>query len=104
AAVYQDRLWVLGGWSNHPSRNWNDVWHTTDGERWEQLETETVWPPRHEHSVYVFQDRLWVAGGMLPPLANDVWYLELPPLRRVQGSGFRVQGEPRSAFGLNPEP
>jgi hypothetical protein len=71
-------MWLLGGWSNHPFRNWNDVWHTADGERWEPLKTSTVWAPRHEHSAYVFRDRLWVAGGNVPPLVNDVWSLELP--------------------------
>lgn len=79
AAVYRQQLWLLGGWSNHPYRNWNDVWHTADGERWEALQTSSIWSPRHEHSAFVFQDRLWVAGGMVRPLVNDVWYLELPP-------------------------
>jgi hypothetical protein len=78
AVVYRQRMWVLGGWSNHPSRNWNDVWHTQDGAQWERLETESIWSPRHEHSTYVLQNRLWVAGGMVPPLTNDVWSLELP--------------------------
>lgn len=78
AVVYRNRIWLLGGWSNHPSRNWNDVWHTADGAHWERLETEAIWTPRHEHSTYVFQDRLWVAGGNVPPLVNDVWSLELP--------------------------
>jgi hypothetical protein len=79
AAVYRERIWLLGGWSNHPYRNWNDVWHAADGERWEPLATNSIWPPRHEHSAYVFRDRLWVAGGMVPPRVNDIWYLELPP-------------------------
>lgn len=76
--VYRNRIWLLGGWSNHPFQNWNDVWHTADGKRWEQLDADPVWSPRHEHSTYVFQDRLWVAGGNTPPLVNDVWSLELP--------------------------
>jgi hypothetical protein len=78
AVVYRRRMWVLGGWSNQPSRNWNDVWHTQDGERWERLQTEHIWSPRHEHSTYVLRNRLWVAGGNAPPLTNDVWSLELP--------------------------
>lgn len=78
AAVHRDRMWLLGGWSNNPSRNWNDVWYSEDGSNWKQLETETVWSERHEHSAYVFQDKLWVVGGNEWPLVNDVWYLELP--------------------------
>ena len=79
ADVYRDRIWVLGGWSNAPSKNWNDVWHTADGKHWEQLQTKTVWSPRHEHSAYVFRDKLWVVTGNAWPLVGDCWYLELPP-------------------------
>jgi hypothetical protein len=78
AEVYRGRMWVLGGWSNNPSRNWNDVWHSRDGREWTELKTLDVWAPRHEHSTYVFQDKLWVVGGHAAPLTNDVWRLELP--------------------------
>jgi hypothetical protein len=79
ALVYRDRLWVLGGWSNQPSRDWNDVWYTEDGAHWEQLKTATIWSRRHEQSAYVFNDRIFVAGGNARPLTNDVWSLYLPP-------------------------
>lgn len=78
AATYRDRLWVLGGWSNNPSRNWGDAWHSADGRTWRKLETKTMWKERHEHSAYVFRDRLWIAGGMSPPLGSEVWSLHLP--------------------------
>lgn len=78
AAVYRDRIWVLGGWTNNPSKNWNDVWYSEDGKSWKELKAEAAWAPRHEHSTFVFQDKLWVAGGMNPPLNNDVWRLDLP--------------------------
>lgn len=78
AVVYRDCMWVLGGWSNDPSRNWNDVWYSRDGVTWHELRTETVWSERHEHSAYVFDDKLWVVAGNEWPLVNDVWYLELP--------------------------
>jgi Kelch motif len=78
AAVYRDRIWVMGGWSNNPSRNWGDVWHSEDGRTWEQLQTRTTWKERHEHSVFVFKDKLWIAGGHAKPLSNEVWSLKLP--------------------------
>jgi hypothetical protein len=78
ALVLDGRLWLLGGWSDGPSRNWNDVWHTRDGREWQRLDTPRSWSPRHEHSTFVFEDRLWVAGGMRPPLSNEVWSLHLP--------------------------
>jgi len=79
SVVYQDRIWVLGGWSNHPSTNRNDVWYSRDGKEWTQLESEVVWKPRHEHSTFVFQDRIWVAGGHASPLSSEVWSLKVSP-------------------------
>ena len=78
SAVYRDRIWVLGGWSNHPSKNWGDVWSSRDGRQWEQLKSNVIWKERHEHSTYVFQDKLWIAGGHAQPLSNEVWSLDLP--------------------------
>ena len=71
-------MWVLGGWSNEPSRNWNDVWYTTDGVTWRELKTPTIWSERHEHSTYVHDDRIRVVAGNEWPLVDDVWSLQLP--------------------------
>ncbi|MFO0889049.1 MAG: hypothetical protein U0790_07860 [Isosphaeraceae bacterium] len=68
-AAFDDRLWVLEGYAG---RNRNDVWHSADGERWEELPA-TPWAPRHAASVFVFKDALWVvAGNNMEP---DVWKL-----------------------------
>ncbi len=76
--VYRDRMWLLGGWSNRPSKNWGDVWYSSDGARWKQLTAEPSWSPRHEQSAYVFDDKLWIVAGNAWPLVNDVWRLEVP--------------------------
>lgn len=78
AAVYRNHLWVIGGWSNHPSKNWGDVWFSKDGKNWSSLESKVCFKERHEHSVYVMHDKLWVAGGHAQPLSSEVWSLELP--------------------------
>ncbi len=57
AVVYRGRIWVLGGWSNKPSRNWGDVWYSRDGKDWTQLKSEVIWKERHEHSAYVAKTR-----------------------------------------------
>lgn len=77
-AIYRDCLWVLGGWSNNPSRNWDDAWYTTDGTTWHLLKTDKKWKERHAQITLVYKDKIWVAGGMTPPLVNDVWTLSLP--------------------------
>ena len=78
SVTYRDRMWVLGGWSNNPSKNWGDVWSSKDGRDWKQLKSNVIWKERHEHSAYVFKDKVWVAGGHAQPLSNEVWSLELP--------------------------
>jgi len=78
SVVYRNRIWVMGGWSDDPYKNWSDVWYTSDGIQWTEYKCDTVWKERHELSAFVFEDKIWVAGGMIPPLANDVWSLELP--------------------------
>jgi Kelch motif len=78
AVTYRDRIWVLGGWSDRPSKNWGDVWYSRDGARWTQLRSNVAWKERHEHSAYVFKDRIWVAGGHAQPLSSEVWSLEVP--------------------------
>ena len=78
AVSYRGRLWVFGGFRAEPEwTNLNDVWYSTDGTRWERLETETVWSPRHEVSAYVYAGGLWVIGGNSWPLMNDAWRLEI---------------------------
>ena len=76
--VYRDRIWVLGGWSNNPSKNWGDVWHSRNGKDWARLESKVIWKERHEHSAYVSKDKIWIAGGHAQPLSSEVWSLEVP--------------------------
>ncbi|MEW4567993.1 hypothetical protein AB1L88_09015 [Tautonia sp. JC769] len=72
-AVFDDRLWVLEGYSG---ANRNDVWYSTDGVNWYEI-PDTPWAPRHAASVFVFKDALWVvAGNNMRP---DVWKLVREP-------------------------
>ena len=78
SVVYRDHMWLLGGWSNNPSKNWGDVWFSRNGKDWKQLITPETWKERHEHSAFVMQDKIWVAGGHAQPLSNEVWSIEIP--------------------------
>lgn len=78
SVVFRDCIWVIGGWSGNPYKNWGDIWYSQNGKEWRELKTDgPTWKERHEHSAFVFQDKLWIAGGMTPPLVNDVWSLIL---------------------------
>jgi len=78
SVVYRNRIWILGGWSGNPYKNWSDTWYSADGKVWKQYVVQPVWKERHEPSAFVFRDKIWIAGGMTPPLVNDVWSLHLP--------------------------
>ncbi len=69
AAVFLDRMWVLGGGAS-------DVWSSTDGGRWTLETAAAPWGRRAHMGAVVLGDRLWVLGGTTYPeyLAhNDVW-------------------------------
>jgi hypothetical protein len=78
SVAYRGRIWVLGGWSKGPDRNWGDVWHSKDGKTWTEFKSATTWKARHEHSAFVWKDKIWIAGGHAAPLNSEVWSLELP--------------------------
>ncbi|OGV36376.1 MAG: hypothetical protein A2020_02560 [Lentisphaerae bacterium GWF2_45_14] len=97
SVVYRNHLWLIGGFRSEPVwENLGDVWYSSDGVRWEQLENlpimqhsggnnvsvikNSIWAPRHEMSVYSFNGKLWVVGGMVWPLVNDVWCLNISGL------------------------
>lgn len=94
SAVFQGRIWILGGGTYDtpkiPRRNFfNDVWRSSDGVRWEQSAAAAPWVPRQYHDVAVWDDKLWVMEGCYCEAAvqsmelakgkgswnrNDVWY------------------------------
>ena len=74
--VFAGRMWVVGGFSNRESINFDGAWYTEDGKSWQRLDSPAAFSPRHEPTTYVFEDALWVVGGNSWPLMNDVWRLK----------------------------
>ena len=73
-AVYDDRMWILGGGSGN---HLNDVWCSEDGREWIQATDEAPWPTRFGSSAIAHAGRLWMFGGQRAgPRLNDVWYTE----------------------------
>lgn len=77
SVIYRGHMWILGGWSNNPVKNWGDVWYSQDGKSWKELASEVIWKARHEHSAFVFRDKIWIAGGHANPLSSEVWSLAM---------------------------
>lgn len=70
-AVFDQRLWVLEGYS--PAKgNRADVWHSADGQNWHEV-PQTPWKPRHAASVFVHDNALWMVVGN--NMQSDVWKL-----------------------------
>ena len=74
AAVFKDKMWVIGGWSG--STTMNDVWYSEDGINWVLATPNAQWQARYTHDVVVFDNKLWVLGGYTTHDMNDVWYSE----------------------------
>jgi hypothetical protein len=82
ATVFQNKLWVIGGWdggvgAGGTETRLNDVWSSADGITWTKHEPTggIIFSPRVGHDAVVFQNKLWVIGGNLQTEtdSNEVW-------------------------------
>jgi hypothetical protein len=71
-AVFDDKLWVLGG--HDGVGDLSDTWYSTDGREWTRA-GEPPWRGRHAASVFSFEDALWVMGGVIDSPGSPVWRL-----------------------------
>lgn len=75
-ALFNGKLWMLGGWS--PATGYtSDVWNSADGIHWAKVVENAEWPAREGQMVEVFQNKLWLIGGVNydeRQTKNDVWY------------------------------
>ncbi len=73
--VYNDRMWVLGGWNPLVNRleSTNDVWSSVDGVKWSLEKPNTFgtpafdgkrdWEGRHWFGTHVHDGQMWIVGG-----------------------------------------
>ena len=90
ALVYQDKMWLLGGWNPRDKTYFplicnNEVWNSTDGLHWNLIKENTYldknfdpmqdWEGRHTAGYTVFQNKMWIVGGDANQghYQNDVW-------------------------------
>lgn len=75
SVVFDERMWVLGGFSNgSPS---NNPLESKDGKNWSItiVMFEERFTPRFFHGAVGFEDGIWVAGGVAEgDFASDIWY------------------------------
>jgi hypothetical protein len=80
--VFQNKMWVIGGWNNSigtggTETRLNDVWSSSDGVTWTKQEPAggVIFAPRVGHEALVYANKLWVIAGNLQAGVNagDVW-------------------------------
>lgn len=73
AVVYQNKLFILGGWGYVGSRYKNDVW-SFDGSTWAQLTASAEWSGRSGLAAVAYNNKIWIFGGYgSDGNKNDVW-------------------------------
>lgn len=77
SVVYDDKLWVLGGFVSIASEAEGDSWFSEDGITWTDATTDLNFPRRFFHDAAVFDNKMWLIGGLVNgSFANDVWFGE----------------------------
>lgn len=74
--VFDDKLWVIGGFSNNGREPLNDVWVSEDGKTWQEKTSHASWHPRCMFAATVFDNKIWIYGGVERPGGkpiNDFW-------------------------------
>ncbi|MCD4781365.1 MAG: SUMF1/EgtB/PvdO family nonheme iron enzyme [Candidatus Omnitrophica bacterium] len=61
--VFNDAMWLLGGWRGSDEGACSEVWRSYDGISWELIQKNAPWPARHSAGFFVFNNRIWVVSG-----------------------------------------
>ena len=78
SVVFDNKIWVMGGWEKSSKSYKNDVWYSEDGKNWVQAVSSAEWDSRIGHAAVVFDNKIWVMGGRDSQwqFKNDVWFSE----------------------------
>jgi hypothetical protein len=77
--VYDNQLWVMGGWFTPREPNPRDVWKSPDGKQWTRVLETAPWEYSDLPASLVFRDKMWMMGGRKLPgteVTNEVWASE----------------------------
>ena len=77
--VYNDKLWILGGWYDSFKEAPRDVWNSADGKAWSRVTERAPWKHADLPMTLVHDGKMWFMGGWyngrLPDhsASNEVW-------------------------------
>jgi hypothetical protein len=83
SCVYDGKMWLFGGASNLASETvYDDIWYSTNGINWAQVEPIPSFAGRAIPAMVVHQDKMWLIGGAYAnphadpegSVYNDAWY------------------------------
>lgn len=74
--VFDNKMWIIGGYSNKENTNLNDTWYSEDGVNWTQFTSGLMYTPRHEPTVIPFNGSLYILAGNEHPVLNDSWRID----------------------------
>lgn len=61
--VYNEQLWIFGGWFNSFEAPPRDVWNSSNGKDWQLVTKAAPWIHSDLPMSAVFQNRMWMMGG-----------------------------------------
>ncbi len=77
--VYNDKLWIFGGWFQSYEAPPRDVWSSPDGKTWKMVEKQAPWKHSDLSMSVVFDNKMWFMGGWYNgrlkghSASNQVW-------------------------------
>ncbi|MGS0528237.1 Kelch repeat-containing protein [Zobellia nedashkovskayae] len=89
--VYDNKMWVIGGWQAVTNQetmeqdvvSFADVWYSDNGTQWNKLSGSDSYTGRLGHASTVFENKILISGGLnidqddnLRSHYNDVWVIE----------------------------
>jgi len=78
--VYQDKMWIFGGWFNSFEAPPRDVWNSSDGKNWQLVTEAAAWKHSDLPMSLVFGEKMWMMGGWFNgrlaghSASNQVWW------------------------------
>ena len=61
--MFQNKLWIMGGWFDSFAAPPRDIWNSANGKSWEKVVEEAPWKYSDLAMTVTFQDRMWMLGG-----------------------------------------
>jgi hypothetical protein len=72
--VYDNKIFVIGGYYNDGNSEYRDVWSSTNGTTWTQETASAAWTGRNDHTVNANSKGMWLVGGNDGSFKRDVWF------------------------------